>query len=224
MCARFTVFATPQELADLFQIEIHEEISARYNIAPSQEIATVLDGPEGRHLEWMRWGFVPFWAKEMLKSGPLINARAETIFEKPSFRTAIRRHRCLIPASGFFEWDQKGAPGAKKQPYLIRPAGEGPMALGGIWDTWTNPEGVTESTCAIVTTEADDLVAKLHDRMPVVVEPEDFGLWLDPGVETSEALMPLLAPLPSSLLVSYKVTTAMNNPRHDSAENVVAVA
>jgi len=204
----------------------------RYNIAPTQEIVVVRIDPAdgGRAAAMMRWGLVPSWAKEPGGGPPLINARGETLADKPTFRTAYRRRRCLIPADGFYEWQK--APGggrAKKQPFYIHRPDDGPFALAGLWESWRAKRSADVSdqqteaartplsieSCTIVTTEANQTLRELHERMPVVLAPGDYELWLDPAVEDPAALAHLLAPCGEAELVAEPVSTHVNRVAND---------
>ncbi len=180
MCGRFASTIHPKLLAELFGLgEVPAEIPARYNIAPSQPVAAVLDREvgSGRELWWLRWGLIPRWAKDESMASKLINARAEGVAEKPAFREAFRKRRCLIPADGFYEWEA-AAGGKRKQPYFIHLLGREVMALAGLWERWTKPDGEAVDSCTSVTTESNRLIRRIHERMPVIVEREDYEYWL----------------------------------------------
>ncbi|MFH7326600.1 SOS response-associated peptidase, partial [Desulfurivibrio sp. C05AmB] len=170
---------------------------------------------EARHLTMARWGLIPHWAKDPAIGNRLINARSETVHEKPAFRKALRTKRCLVPASGFFEWSKTAS---KKVPYYISMKEGVPMALAGIWDVWDTPDGEVLESFSILTTAANRLLQPIHDRMPVICQPADFALWLDQTVNDPARLQPLLQPCPAELLQSWPVSTLVNNPRHDSEE------
>lgn len=208
----------------------------RYNIAPTQEILVVRE-TEGRDREpvTMRWGLIPSWSKELQSGPPLINARGETIAEKPSFRTALKRRRCLIPADGFYEWQQSpgSATRGKKQPYYIhRPDGK-LFAFAGLWESWTAREPspgpslqgrgddvgapLTIESCTIVTTSANKTLAQFHDRMPVILAESDYELWLDPTVQDAAAVMPLVGTCGDDELIAEPVSTHVNRVANDDA-------
>ena len=180
MCGRFTLFEPDKVLAKEFGVSDFPPRSPRYNIAPSQPIAAVRAVPagSGRELALLRWGLIPSWSKDPAIGNRLINARAETAKEKPSFRNAFRRHRCLIPASGFYEWLrwERG-----KQPYFVRMRDGHPFAFAGLWDRWESPDKGVIETCTILTTAANDVLAPIHDRMPVILPPREYDRWLDPS-------------------------------------------
>jgi putative SOS response-associated peptidase YedK len=193
----------------------------RYNIAPTQDVLAVRAAEGGqREAAMLRWGLVPSWAKELQSGAPLINARAETVAEKPAFRTALRRRRCLIPADGFYEWQQSGAARGKKQPYYIHRRDERPFAFAGLWERWTAkdsppPEQFAIESCTIVTTAANATLAPLHDRMPVVLAEGDYALWLDPALQDAAAVVPLLAPCDDEELIAEPVSTHVNRVAND---------
>ena len=194
-------------------------IVARYNIAPTQPVATVRlqPGTGRRELTYCHWGLIPSWAKDHSLAARMINARAETAAEKPSFRAAFKRRRCLIPASGFYEWRQ-GEKG--KQPYFIAPEDDGAVfALGGLWETWVSPDGSEIESCTILTTEPNELMAELHNRMPLILAPEDFAEWLGTGVEDTprqlQIIQHLLRPYAADKMRAYPVSSYVNNPRNE---------
>jgi len=176
MCGRYTIIATPEALRALFGYDEQPNFPPRYNVGPTQPIPVVrlIDGK--RHFALVRWGLLPSWVKDPKKITLLINARGETVAEKPAYRAAMKRRRCLIPADGFYEW-KAGTP--RKQPYYIRAKDGSPLAFAGLWETWTGPNGEELETAAIVTTSANKTLSPIHDRMPVVVPPDAFDLWLD---------------------------------------------
>jgi putative SOS response-associated peptidase YedK len=224
MCGRFTLRTPATVLIEHFDLDVRgdrqlELFEPRYNIAPTQEIAVVRADfvKGGRAAAMVRWGLIPSWSKEGATGPPMINARAESLAAKPTFRTAYRSRRCLIPADGFYEWQQRPDGGrGKKQPYYIhRPDGH-PFAFAGLWESWTKAAGgPTIESCTIVTTEANAALRDLHDRMPVVLAPADYALWLDPGVVEPAALSHLLAPCSEDELVAEPVTTHVNRVAND---------
>jgi putative SOS response-associated peptidase YedK len=193
MCGRYTLRTPVDTLAERFEIDdTPSSIAASYNVAPTQGVATVLVEGGKRKLEMLHWGLIPSWADDPSIGNKMINARAETVAEKPSFRKAFRNHRCLVLADGFYEW-QKTANG--KQPYYIRMEDDSPFAFAGLWERWKNGSEVRSAT--IITTDANDIVAPIHNRMPVILHPEDYGLWLDPDFDEKEPLTTLLKPYPA---------------------------
>jgi putative SOS response-associated peptidase YedK len=192
----------------------------RYNIAPTQEILAVRVEPNSgqREAAMLRWGLIPSWSKEPQGGPPLINARGESIAEKPSFRTALRQRRCLIAADGFYEW-QKSDSSSKKQPYYIHYRDNRPFAFAGLWESWrakgAESEGPTIESCTIVTTSASAVLSELHDRMPVILEPNDYALWLDPKVQDPAAVAHLVAPNDDEAIVADPVSSHVNRVAND---------
>ncbi|REJ71686.1 MAG: SOS response-associated peptidase [Planctomycetota bacterium] len=218
MCGRFTLRASPLELAEVFELLREPVAIPRFNIAPTQSVAVVRAGEAGRELSQVRWGLIPSWAKDEKIGSRLINARGETVAEKPSFRSAFKRRRCLVPADGFYEW--KKLDDRSKQPYFIGMAGDEPFAFAGLWEHWTDPGGKEVESCTIITTEANELLAELHDRMPVILHEQDYDQWLDPQEAEKDRLLGLLVPYESSALRAYPVSRLVNSPRNDVAECV----
>jgi putative SOS response-associated peptidase YedK len=193
------------------------DLKPRYNIAPTQPVGVVRAGQE-EAWEWvaLRWGLIPSWAKgaDGHKTA-LVNARAETLAQKPSFRESFRSRRCLVPADGFYEWRHQGR---KKQPFFIHKPEREPFAFAGVWDRWINPDGEVIDSCAIVTTTANHLMRPLHERMPVILNPEDFGRWLDPRLTQLDELRDVLIPLPDDALTMYPVNPLVNSSKVDRPE------
>lgn len=212
MCGRYTLQQTTDQIALRFQVEtVEAEVSPRYNIAPTQPVAVVtVNSP--RTLRMMEWGLVPFWAKERSIGSKMINARAETLVEKPSYKQALMRRRCLIPASGFYEWKPVGA---SKQPmYLHRSDGE-LFAFAGLWEENTQIGGEPLRTCTIITLAASDQMADIHYRMPAILRPEEEAAWLNMSLTDTEEVLSLLKPYPADLMEAYSVSRAVNSPFHD---------
>lgn len=217
MCGRFTTQADPQALAALFGASFQAEgLHASYNVAPLQKVPVVLLEDGARVLRAFQWGLVPSWAKEASIGNRLINARGETLPEKPAFRQAFRRRRCLILSDGFFEW--KTGP-ARKTPHFIRVAGREVFAFAGIWERWAPPEGEPLFSCAIVTTAANAFMAPIHARMPVILPAEAEDLWLDPAAG-EDALRALLVPYAGEM-AAHPVSTLVNSPRNNLPECVL---
>lgn len=214
MCGRFTITATPDQLQKSFPgIAIPAQMTPRYNIAPTQPIAVIPNN--GRNaVDFFVWGLIPSWAKDPSIGNQLINARAETLAEKPSFRTAYKRRRCLILTDGFFEW-QKNPGGKGKTPHYITLADHQPFAFAGLWEQWFSPDGSEIKSATIITTEPNELMAQLHNRMPVILHPEDYALWLDPAEHPAADLQPLLVPYPTADMLAYPVSTLVNSPAND---------
>jgi len=213
MCGRYTIIASPEALRALFRYEEQPNFPPRYNVAPTQPIAIVrlVDGK--RHFALVRWGLLPSWVKDPKTFTLLINARGETAAEKPAFRAAMKRRRCLIPADGFYEWQ---AVGNRKRPFYVRAKSGAPLAFAGLWETWTGPNGEELETAAIVTTRANRTLSPIHDRMPVIVPPEAFDLWLDGATVDATTAAALIAPAPEDLLVAYEISTAVNRTANDN--------
>lgn len=219
MCGRFALLILGGALAEEFGAAVPQGLAPRYNIAPTQPVLAVraVPGNGRREIVALRWGLVPPWAKDPSIGDRMINARAETVAEKPAFRSAFRKRRCLIPASGFYEWKKTGG---RKQPHYIRRRDGAPLAFAGLWERWA-PEGEAPlETCAIVTTDANDLLAAVHDRMPVILSPAAYDAWLDPGADPGR-LRALLAPSPPGDLEMYPIGLLVNNPRIDDPRLIV---
>lgn len=217
MCGRFTQTATPAAIAQQFDVHNFPLLKPRYNIAPSQPVSAIRLDPETmtRQLVLLRWGLIPSWAKDPKIGFHCINAKAETVAEKPSFRAAFRKRRCLVVATGFYEWQVQGK---TKQPMWIGLKSRQPFAFAGLWEQWQPPEGDTIQSCTILTTEPNELMRPIHNRMPVVLPAEAYPQWLDPTVQDVDSLKTLLRPYPSEDLIVYPVSTLVNNPRHDVPE------
>jgi putative SOS response-associated peptidase YedK len=217
MCGRYTVTSTPEAIRALFGYSEQPNFPPRYNVAPTQPIAVVrlIDGK--RQFALMRWGLLPSWVKDPKNFTLLINARGESLTEKPAFRAAMKRRRCLIPADGFYEWK---ATGARKQPHYVRAKSHGPLAFAGLWESWTGPNGEELETAAIVTTRANETLKSLHERMPVIVPPDAFDVWLDCANVDAETASALIAPAPEGLLEAYEVSTAVNRTANDNPKLV----
>jgi putative SOS response-associated peptidase YedK len=215
MCGRYKIEATPEILRAFFHFEEYPNFPPRFNIAPTQPVPIVRLIAGKRHFQLVRWGLVPSWMKEMPKS-VLINARAETINEKPSFKGGFRHRRCLIPTDGFYEWQARE--GRVKQPHVIhRPDGT-PFAMAGIWDDWMSADGSELETCAIVTTAANDRLKPVHHRMPVILDPKDWDAWLDTDGTSAKEAAELLKSAPDDLLEALPVSPRVNKISHDDAE------
>jgi len=215
MCGRFALRTEAKSLAKQFQVTEAPTIEARYNIAPTQSILAVKATPDGREMNWFKWGLVPSWAKDASMGARLINARSETVTEKPAFRDAFKRRRCLIPSDGFFEWQRIGS---KKQPFFFHLKDGQPFGFAGLWDSWTGEDGKIIESCTILTTTANEVLAPVHDRMPVIVHVEDYELWLDEDMRTQKLLKDLLQPYPADEITSYPVSTLVNNIRRQGAD------
>ena len=218
MCGRFSLTASGETIAQQFDLAEVPDIPKHYNIAPTQTVATIVVKNE-RQYQPMRWGLIPHWAKDPKIGNRLINARVETVTEKPSFRNLIKQKRCLVIADGYYEWQsQKG----RKQPYYFQIGEHQPFAFAGLWDTWRSPDGEIMS-CTLLTTDASAEVSPVHHRMPVIVPPQAYSQWLDPNLTDPEAVLPLLNSDIYQSLSSYPVSAVVNNPTKDSAECVQPV-
>lgn len=218
MCGRFTSLLSPELLAEIFGITSAPFLVPRYNIAPTQQVPIIRAAPDkGRILTGARWGLVPHWAKDISIGSKMINARCETVHEKSAFRLAIRNRRCIIPVSGFYEWQTvEGG----KHPHYVTIRDGLPFAVAGIWETWKSPEGEAIETCAILTTVANSLMAKLHDRMPVILHRAEYDHWLDRTVNDPQELKRLYQPYPADLMQEWEVSTVVNSAAHDTEECV----
>lgn len=221
MCGRFTLQISPEMLAEIFSLIEVPTFPARYNIAPTQQIAIIREDINHRNrLNFVYWGLIPGWAKDKSVGNHMINARAETVHEKPAFRHAIRYRRCLIPASAFYEWRKEGG---RKIPLSIHLKDGSPMVFVGLWETWKSPEGVNLESCTILTTTANKLIEPIHERMPVILHPEDYDHWLDRDMTDPTKLRNLYQPYPSDKMESFEVSTAVNNPRNDSPDLILPI-
>lgn len=215
MCGRFSETRAGEEVARAFMLAHTPELVPRYNIAPTQPVAVVLtDRPEDpRTLRHMRWGFVPSWADDIAIGNRMINARGETLAEKPAFKAAYKRRRCLVVADGFYEWKKDGS---KKQPHYIQVDDGNLFAMAGLWEIWGTANGDMLETCTIVTTEPNELMASIHDRMPVILDPADYDLWLEVGEWVPDGVQDLLKPFDADRMKAVKVSSYVNSPRNDS--------
>lgn len=217
MCGRFVRSSSAAAIAKFFGVAA-SDIPPSYNIAPTQPVAAIVHSPDvGLQLQSLRWGLIPSWAKDPTIGSKLINARAETVAEKPSFRSAFRQRRCLIPADGFYEWQQVPS-SRQKQPYFIGLQDEGLFAFAGLYEQWHSPEGEISNTCTIITTTANELVEPIHERMPVILAPENYDLWLDRSRCEVDRLHELLAPYPADAMQIYPVSRIVNSPKNNSPE------
>ena len=219
MCGRYAFFSPAEAVKRTFALDDLPELEPRYNIAPTQSVPAVRTGEEGsRSLAMLHWGLVPKWAQERAIGNRMINARAETLAEKPSFRDAFKRRRCLVLADGWYEWQV--APGGK-QPWFIRLRDARPMAFAGLWERWKDPaNGVTLESCTIVTAEAASSIRKIHDRMPVVLAAADWDRWMDTAFSDTDKLSELLRPFEPKALQSWPVSRQVNAPKNQGPELV----
>jgi len=217
MCGRYTLSAPADEIASLFDLVTMPDIPPRFNVAPTQETAVVrvIAPREPRRLDLLRWGLIPYWADDPAIGNRMINARSESVADKPAFRHSFRRQRCLIATDGFYEWKKSGK---LKQPFHIRRKDRRPFAFAGLWERWKDPAGKLLDTFTILTTDANELIQPLHDRMPVILDRKDFDLWLDPAVSDPARLQPLLAPAPGDSMETVPVSRTVNSPAYDAAD------
>ena len=214
MCGRYALNATPRTIAELFDLETTPNLPPRYNIAPTQEAPVVRLSREGRRtLAPMRWGLVPFWAKDVRIGAKMINARAETVAELPAFREAFAARRCLVPADGFYEWKKDGK---ARRPFRMGLRDWGPFAFAGLWERWRPADGEFVRSFTIIVTAANAAIGPIHDRMPVILDPADHAAWLDPAA-SAEDLGALLRPCPAERLALYEVSDRVNRHVNDDA-------
>jgi putative SOS response-associated peptidase YedK len=226
MCGRYRLSRSKELLAEHFDVEPDDDWEPRYNIAPMQNVPVIRQHPEQprRLNSRMRWGLIPFWAKDASIGFKMINARAETVATKPAFRESLRKRRCLIPADGFFEWRKNGK---VKTPFCFTMADDSIFDFAGIWDSWRSPEGQTIKTCSIITTTPNALLIDIHDRMPVILPTDAHDLWLDPGFQKADAICGLLKPFDPNLMRRYEVSSRVNLVKNDDpacAEPVVRLS
>ena len=219
MCGRYVINEDAGLLADYFGVDriVTDPLTHSYNVAPTDEVYGVAEHEGSRLLGVFRWGLIPHWARD--RKGPLnINARAETVATRPTFRDSLRRKRCILPAGGFFEWGPKAA---GRRPYYVTRTDLRPMAFAGIWASWRNSETRQWTrSCAIITTCANDAIASIHTRMPVILEPQHWDLWLDRDIRSPEAVAPLLTTVPAAPISRYPVSTRVNSVRNNRPENI----
>jgi putative SOS response-associated peptidase YedK len=223
MCGRFNLFATADQIMAEFGLpDAPQPIAPRYNIAPTQPVAIVRTHPHRpqRELTYAHWGLIPSWARDIKMASRMINARSETAAEKPAYRAAFKRRRCLVPATGFYEW-QKTSSG--KQPIHFQVDDGGLFALAGLWEYWSGADGSEIESCTIMTTEPNELVRPIHNRMPVIVSPQDYELWLDPDAPLP-AVQSILGPFSAELMTATPISTRVNSPRYDDATIIQPVS
>jgi putative SOS response-associated peptidase YedK len=222
MCGRFALTTNPAESETTFSAyTFPEKFAPRFNIAPTQPVL-VIPNDDQNTADFFIWGLIPMWAKDPAIGSRLINARGETLAEKPAFRGSLKYKRCLILADGFYEW--KGAPGRKtKTPFFIHMKDRKPFAFAGLWDSWNGPDGSQVKSCTIITTVPNDLTAIIHNRMPVILHPRDYAKWLDPSAQTPDQLKPLIKPFPADMMDAYPVGTLVNTPANDTPDLLIPV-
>jgi putative SOS response-associated peptidase YedK len=215
MCGRYRLARKKEILAETFDVDNDVEWSPRYNVAPSQNVPIVRQDASqpSRSISLARWGLIPFWAKDAKAGYKMINARAETVADTPAFRDPFRSRRCLILADGFYEWSKEGK---QKSPFCFSMADDSIFAFAGIWDRWRNADKEWIETCSIITTSANALLSGIHDRMPVIVRPESYDLWLDPGFTKVDDLHDLLKPFSADAMRHHRVSTHVNSVKNDN--------
>jgi putative SOS response-associated peptidase YedK len=222
MCGRFTISLTPAELQEFFDLFRVADFQPRYNIAPTQTVPVIRTDAEGHRVgDLLRWGLVPVWAKSAAEGSKMINCRSESAATKPAFRRAFKERRCLVPASGFFEWQAAG--NKTTQPWYLTLKSGNPAAFAGLWESWHDPEGKRLDSFTILTTTADDFMGEVHDRMPIALDRDVWPVWLDPEVQEPEALQSLLVPSLEEWQ-RVPVSSFVNSVKHDSPECIKPVA
>jgi putative SOS response-associated peptidase YedK len=219
MCGRFTLTATIEEIMDRFEVQSfleQEYYSPSYNIAPSQSVLAVINDGKSNRMGFLKWGLIPTWAKDMSIGNKMINARAETLSEKPSFRNAFKKKRCLIIADSFYEW--KRHDDKSKTPMRIQLKAKKLFAMAGIWENWKSPEGKALYSCSVITTGPNELMKDIHDRMPAILKPDDEKIWLDPSISDLDYLYQFLKPLDENLMDAYEVSSLVNSPKNNSID------
>lgn len=223
MCGRFTLFAPYYEIIDRFDIEsafAESDYIPSYNIAPSQQVVAIINDGRKNRLGHLRWGLIPPWAKDEKIGYKMINARAETVAEKPSFRKAFQKQRCIIPADSFYEWQKEDG---KKIPMRIKLKTDELFAIAGLWESWKSPDGKTIHTCTAITTEPNNLMKPIHDRMPVILKKENEAAWLDPRNNDIDFLGNMLLPFDEGQMDAYSVSSAVNSPKNNEEALIVPV-
>jgi putative SOS response-associated peptidase YedK len=220
MCGRFTLRTPARAVAEAFGLIPAPDLQQRFNIAPTQQVATIRRDPQhgGRQLSFLKWGLIPSWAADPSIGSRMINARADSVATKPAFRSAFKRSRCLVVADGFYEWKKVGT---TKQPFFIRLKDDRPFAFAGLAEHWHRGDQTIDS-CSIITTEPNSLMAEIHDRMPAILSPAEYDLWLDADFQGYDMLLSMLRPYPADEMVAHAVSTLVNNPKNDSDQCAVA--
>ncbi len=217
MCGRFALSAPASAITEVFQVDILPDLLPRYNVAPTQQVPAIVAADGIRSMRRFRWGLIPPWAKDKKISASLINARGESVHEKPSFRSAFKRRRCLIPADGFYEWKRDGK---LKIPHLIGLTAGLPFAIAGLWERWHDPETNEDlHSCCLVTTGPNSLMERIHDRMPVILPQSAWDRWLDPNNDDVVSLRELLVPYPAELMTARTVSSRVNDARKEGPDN-----
>jgi putative SOS response-associated peptidase YedK len=212
MCGRYMIISSPEAIRRLFGYPEQPNFPPRYNVAPTQPVPIVRVVEGKRQFALARWGLIPSWVKDPRTFSLVINARGESVLDKPAFKNAMKYRRCLFPADGFFEWERKGE---RKRPYFVRRKGGGPLAFAGLWESWMGPNGEEQESAAIITTTASRSIAHIHDRMPIILPPEAFDFWLDPKVD-AETATAAIQPAKDEAIEYYEVSRAVNRFENDS--------
>ncbi len=222
MCGRFALVSELPRIRELFKIDRADDgigWTPKYNIAPTTKVPVAIASLEGPKLIEARWGLVPHWERDLKSSFKRINARSESVFEKPSYRSVIKKRRCLVPASGFYEWKKEGrGKSATKQPYFIHLKDKAPMAFAGVWTTWKSPEDEVVATFSVLTCTPNALVQPIHGRMPVILEPELFEAWLDPDLRERDLIEPMLCALPQEKMGAYEISSYVGNVKNQGPQ------
>lgn len=224
MCGRFTLFSPYEKLIEEFNVEMafsEELYMESYNIAPSHQIVAIINDGKMNRMGYLKWGFLPSWAKDEKMASKMINARSETVDEKPSFKKSFFERRCIIPMDSFYEWKREGS---SKTPMRIKMKDDSLFAVAGLWNTWQSQTGEKVHTCTILTTESNEFMTPIHNRMPVILNKEHQKLWLNPCMEDKEELKSLLVPCPSDWLTAYPVSNKVNSPKNNSKELIERVS
>lgn len=221
MCGRYTIKTPAQDIVRFFGLADIPELTPRFNVAPTQSVLCIREANGNREGVLLKWGLVPSWADDPAIGNRLINARAETVASKPAFRAAFKRRRCLVVADGFYEWQKVNA--KTKQPWYFQLTDGEPFAFAGLWESWGEEDSSLE-TCTLITTEANELVGSVHERMPVILPPEKYDLWTNPALEGGKQLADLLRPYPDQEMTGYPVSTQVNSPRNDGPDLIEAVS
>lgn len=221
MCGRYSLFANKEDIAERFGFDLLEDFEweERYNVAPSQEVMAIVGYDKGNRVGTLRWGLVPSWAADPKIGYKMINARMETVDQKPSFKRLLSRRRCIIPADGFYEWKRNGK---EKQPYRFQLKSKEVFGFAGLWDRWQQGDQTIQS-CTIITTEANDVVKDIHDRMPVILTQESEQIWLDRSIEDSELLKTQLVSYPADEMELYPISSLVNSPKNDRREIINSI-
>jgi len=216
MCGRFALYRGLEEIKEAFQVQqVSADLEPSYNVAPTQDVAVVVQRPEGVSLEKMRWGLIPFWAKDPGIGSRMINARSETVHEKPSFKRPLKNRRCLVVADGFYEWQKVDG---TKIPTFIRLKSQRPFGFAGLYDVWKPPDGEAITSCTIITTDANPFLQPIHNRMPVILPRPQEALWLDPAIQNVDELLSILTPYPAEEMEAYAVSRLVNSTQNNTPE------